>query len=148
MRLASVIARRPQAADAISAIRRVAGDCFASAFALCASADLKPDVARVASVGGSLAMTLLLLSSLPARAAEGDVDQGRDTYGELCVTCHGRDMVNAGALSFDLRKFPKDDFERFKSSVLNGKGRAMPAWRDKVSDEDISNLWAYVRSGG
>ena len=148
MRLASVIARRPQAADAISAIRRVAGDCFASAFALCASADLKPDVARVASVGGSLAMTLLLLSSLPARAAEGDVDQGRDTYGELCVTCHGRDMVNAGALSFDLRKFPKDDFERFKSSVLNGKGRAMPAWRDKVSDEDVSNLWAYVRSGG
>ena len=83
-----------------------------------------------------------------ARAAEGDVEQGRDTYGELCVTCHGPDMVNPGALSFDLRKFPKDDFERFKTSVLNGKGRAMPAWRDKLSDEDVVNLWAYVRGGG
>jgi mono/diheme cytochrome c family protein len=57
-------------------------------------------------------------------------------------------MVNPGALSFDLRKFPKDDFERFKGSVLNGKGRAMPAWRDKLSDEDVAGLWAYVRSGG
>jgi mono/diheme cytochrome c family protein len=96
-----------------------------------------------------LAMTALIFSSsFPARAAEGDVDQGRDTYGELCATCHGRDMVNAGALSFDLRKFPKDEFDRFKTSVLNGKGRAMPAWRDKVSDEEVANLWAYVRSGG
>jgi mono/diheme cytochrome c family protein len=32
--------------------------------------------------------------------------------------------------------------------VLNGKGRAMPAWRDKLSDEDVAGLWAYVRSGG
>jgi mono/diheme cytochrome c family protein len=91
---------------------------------------------------------LIVFASLPARAAEGDVDLGRDTYGELCATCHGRDMVNAGTLSFDLRKFPKDDFARFKASVLDGKGRAMPAWRDKVSDEDIANLWAYVKSGG
>ena len=97
---------------------------------------------------GFLAVLVVCALAVGARAAEGDVDQGRETYGELCVTCHGRDMVNAGALSFDLRKFPKDDFERFKSSVLNGKGRAMPPWRDKVSDEDVSNLWAYVRSGG
>ena len=97
---------------------------------------------------GLLAFLLVCALAVCARAAEGDVDQGRDTYGELCATCHGRDMINSGALTFDLRKFPKDDFERFKTSVLNGKGRAMPAWRDKVGDEDISNLWAYVRSGG
>jgi mono/diheme cytochrome c family protein len=96
-----------------------------------------------------LAMTALIFSSsLPARAAEADADQGRDTYGELCATCHGRDMVNPGALSFDLRKFPKDDFERFQNAVLNGKPPAMPPWRDKVGDEDIRLLWAYVRSGG
>ena len=28
---------------------------------------------------------------------------------DMCATCHGRDMVNAGGFSFDLRKFPKDD---------------------------------------
>jgi mono/diheme cytochrome c family protein len=32
--------------------------------------------------------------------------------------------------------------------VLNGKSPAMPAWRDKISDDDVKLLWAYVRSGG
>jgi cytochrome c55X len=93
-------------------------------------------------------LVCLLASFAPAGAADGDVDQGRDTYQDLCSTCHGRDMVNTGTLSFDLRKFPKDDFARFKTSVLNGKGTAMPSWAGKVSDEDLANLWAYVRSGG
>jgi mono/diheme cytochrome c family protein len=31
--------------------------------------------------------------------------------------------------------------------VLNGKGAAMPAWRDKLSDDDVELLWAYVRGG-
>jgi mono/diheme cytochrome c family protein len=84
-----------------------------------------------------------------ARAAEADlVEQGRDLYSDLCAACHGRDMVNAGTFSFDLRKFPKDDFARFRNSVLEGKNQAMPAWRDKVTDEDLAALWAYVRSGG
>jgi mono/diheme cytochrome c family protein len=90
----------------------------------------------------------LLASFAPARAADGDVDQGHDTYQDLCSSCHGRDMVNSGTLSFDLRKFPKDESDRFRTSVLNGKGTAMPAWAGKVSDEDLANLWAYIRSGG
>jgi len=32
--------------------------------------------------------------------------------------------------------------------VLEGKGQAMPAWRDKISEDDLKLLWAYVRSGG
>jgi len=94
------------------------------------------------------AALLICLLTPPARAADGDVDQGRDAYQDLCSSCHGPDMVNPGTLSFDLRKFPKDDFDRFKTSVLSGKGSAMPAWAGKVSDEDLANLWAYVRSGG
>jgi mono/diheme cytochrome c family protein len=97
----------------------------------------------------SLAMTLLLvLAASPAHAADGDVDQGRDTYQDLCSSCHGPEMVSSGTLSFDLRKFPKDDFARFRKSVLEGKGSAMPAWTGKISDEDVVNLWAYVKSGG
>lgn len=93
-------------------------------------------------------ITCLLVSPSVTRAAGGDVDQGRDTYQDLCSSCHGHDMVNSGTLSFDLRKFPKDDFARFKNSVLNGKGNAMPSWAGKVSDKDIADLWAYVRTGG
>jgi mono/diheme cytochrome c family protein len=106
-----------------------------------------PVMARRAQHAGLLAFVVFLASPFPAHTADGDAEQGRGTYHELCATCHGPDMVNAGALSFDLRKFPKDDFERFKNSVLNGKGRAMPAWADKLTDEDVANLWAYVRSG-
>jgi mono/diheme cytochrome c family protein len=94
---------------------------------------------------------LIGLSSAFAQVAqpnEAEVDQGREVYGDFCLTCHGRDMVNPGGVTFDLRKFPKDDFERFRNAVLNGKPPAMPAWRDKIGDEDLKSLWAYVRSGG
>jgi mono/diheme cytochrome c family protein len=95
------------------------------------------------------ALIALLHASGPARTAEADlIEQGRDLYADTCATCHGRDMVNAGTLAFDLRKFPKDDFSRFRDSVLNGKNQAMPAWRDKITDDDLAALWAYVRSGG
>jgi mono/diheme cytochrome c family protein len=59
-----------------------------------------------------------------------DVNLGREVYDDFCVSCHGRDMVAPGGATFDLCKFPKDDFERFRDAVLNGKSPAMPAWRD------------------
>jgi mono/diheme cytochrome c family protein len=82
-----------------------------------------------------------------ANAAD-EIEQGREVYDEFCATCHGRDMVSPGAVSFDLRRFPKDDFARFRNAVMNGKGPAMPPWREKLSDEDLTVLWAYVRGGG
>jgi mono/diheme cytochrome c family protein len=95
------------------------------------------------------AFALMLHASATARAAESDlIEQGHDLYADTCAVCHGRDMVNAGGITFDLRKFPKDDFVRFRNSVLNGKNQAMPAWRDKIDDNDLAALWAYVRSGG
>jgi len=89
---------------------------------------------------------LLALGVTPALADDADI--GREIYGEFCLNCHGRDMIQAGGVSADLRKFPKDDFDRFRNVVLEGKGQAMPAWRDKISDDDLKLLWAYVRSGG
>ena len=83
-----------------------------------------------------------------AEPTEADIDQGRGVYDDFCATCHGRDMINPGGVTFDLRKFPEGDFERFRNVVLDGKAPAMPPWRDKVSDEDVKLLWAYVRNGG
>jgi mono/diheme cytochrome c family protein len=99
-------------------------------------------------LASAVAFAATLQASDLSRAAEADlIEQGHDLYADTCATCHGRDMVNTG-LAFDLRKFPKDDFARFRNSVLNGKSEAMPAWRDKLTDEDLAALWAYVRSGG
>ena len=97
----------------------------------------------------ALVAALGLLCS-PARAQDptpDQIDQGRQVFDDLCATCHGRDMVSPGLVTFDLRKFPKDDAARFRNSVLNGKGAAMPSWQGKVSDEELNLLWAYVRGG-
>jgi mono/diheme cytochrome c family protein len=103
-----------------------------------------------AFAGTTLILGTVLLNTTLAQAADPSpeqIDQGREIYDDTCATCHGRDMAAPGAIVFDLRKFPKDDHDRFKNSVLNGKGAAMPAWRDKLSDDDIELLWAYVRGG-
>lgn len=105
---------------------------------------------RRRTLAGLLAATALLWLA-PARADEPtaeQLDQGREVYEEFCAMCHGRDLVNSGGFAFDLRTFPKADFDQFRNSVLNGKGQGMPAWRDKLFDDDLTLLWAYVRSGG
>lgn len=95
-------------------------------------------------VGALAALALGLPGTL---CCADEVDEGRSLYHEVCMGCHGRDMMNPG-LAFDLRKFPKEDRERFFSSVRNGKGTGMPPWKDKLSPEDLAVLWAYVKSGG
>lgn len=72
---------------------------------------------------------------------------GKQLFQNRCARCHGWNMVNLGSFSFDLRKFPRTDRARFFNSVTNGKN-AMPAWKGVLSNEDIENVWAYVRSGG
>jgi mono/diheme cytochrome c family protein len=100
-----------------------------------------------------LALALLAWAAFTAPAyAEAaptpeQIDQGREVYEEFCQTCHGRDMVSPGAVVFDLRKFPKDDPARFRGSVLKGKGAAMPAFDGRLSADDVTLLWAYVRGG-
>ena len=82
-----------------------------------------------------------------ARFSAEAIDKGRDQYNRVCVQCHGRNMINAGTTVYDLRKFPADQPDRFKQSVLQGKG-AMPSWRETLSSEQIDWLWAYVGSRG
>lgn len=90
----------------------------------------------------------ILLGVVPTAGGAEDtaIEQGRELYKQYCESCHGRDMATSSSLVFDLRKFPKTESERFRTSVLNGKG-GMPSWRDTLSDEDVADLWAYVRSG-
>jgi alcohol dehydrogenase (cytochrome c) len=70
------------------------------------------------------------------------VKKGAELYEQTCSHCHGVKMVTSGT-TYDLRSFPKDDKARFISSVANGKG-SMPAWGDKLSDEEISHIYDYV----
>jgi mono/diheme cytochrome c family protein len=82
----------------------------------------------------------------PAASAE-DFDKGYQQFHHTCAPCHGRNMVNAGVTTYDLRKFPLEQSDRFHNSVTNGKGN-MPSFKGSLTPEQIDWLWAYVRSRG
>ena len=45
-----------------------------------------------------------------------------------------------------MRKFPRDEKNRFVNSVAKGKNN-MPPWGDLFKPEEIEALWAYVVAG-
>jgi len=93
----------------------------------------------------------VLTATHPAKAqqnAGGDqaqIDQGKAIYAEKCSHCHGPNMINAGTITPDLRKFP-DDQQRFLTTVKLGKNGKMPPWGDLLSDDQIACLWTYISS--
>jgi mono/diheme cytochrome c family protein len=76
---------------------------------------------------------------------QAQIDQGKVTFAQKCSHCHGFNMVNAGTIAPDLRRFP-DDRERFFTTVKLGKNGKMPPWGDLLSDDQIACLWTYVSS--
>jgi mono/diheme cytochrome c family protein len=95
---------------------------------------------------------LLMLSLIPAVKAEdaasnddqAKIDAGENVYNMRCAVCHGDDLVNTGQ-TFDLRKLKADERPRFENSVHNGKNQ-MPPWKGVLTDENIDQLWHYIRA--
>jgi len=85
----------------------------------------------------------IVLGIVPARA-QSAADAGRDVYTEHCATCHGERLDATGAAP-DLKLLRADQKTRFDEMVRNGKGQ-MPAWEGMISDEEIGQIWAYIRS--
>jgi mono/diheme cytochrome c family protein len=91
-------------------------------------------------------------AAVPAAAQQSDaggdqtmIDRGKITFAQKCSHCHGPNMVNAGTVTPDLRRFP-DDETRFATTVKQGKNNRMPPWGDLLGDDEINDLWAYVSS--
>jgi mono/diheme cytochrome c family protein len=93
---------------------------------------------RVVVLAGAVALGIA-----PA-CAQSAADAGRDVYAEHCATCHG-ERLNATGAAPDLRLLRADQKPQFDERVRNGKGQ-MPAWEGMISDEEIGQIWAYVRS--
>ena len=74
-----------------------------------------------------------------------EVKKGASIYSQNCSPCHGPRMMDPQG-AFDLRTFPKDDKNRFITSVTKGKNQ-MPPWGGLLSAADIDALWAYVFVG-
>jgi mono/diheme cytochrome c family protein len=99
----------------------------------------------------AVAMTAMALTTHPASAQQDasadpmQIDYGKMTFAHNCSHCHGPNMVNAGTIAPDLRRFP-DDKERFFTTVKSGKNGKMPPWGDILNDDEIAGLWAYLAS--
>jgi cytochrome c6 len=76
-----------------------------------------------------------------------EISAGSAQYNRTCAQCHGRNMVNSGTTSYDLRRFPVDQVDRFLLAVNKGKGN-MPSFEAALTPEQIKVLWAYVGTRG
>ena len=99
----------------------------------------------------SIAVVLLAVgwNASYARAEDAAPDQdkiaaGETVYNTRCAVCHGDELVNSGQ-TFDLRRLKADERPRFDNSVRNGKNQ-MPPWKGVLSDDEIDQLWYYIRA--
>jgi mono/diheme cytochrome c family protein len=98
---------------------------------------------RLAAAAAALACATATAQDRPRFTPE-QIKRGADIYERNCSPCHGSRMQDPQG-AFDLRKFPRDEHERFILSVSRGKNQ-MPPWGGMLKPEDIEALWAYVVS--
>ena len=99
-------------------------------------------VARPALVACVLAVSGVCAQEAPAPE---QIKKGAAIYSQNCSPCHGSRMLDPQG-AFDLRVFPRDQKERYITSVAKGKNQ-MPPWAGLLSAEDIESLWAYTIAG-
>ena len=94
------------------------------------------------------------LKDLPVSAKERDTVSGREIYVNTCIRCHGID--GKGAMGIQLTPPPADltsdnvqnrlDASLFKR-IHDGKANtAMGAWKYSLSDDEIWDVLAYIRT--
>jgi len=106
-------------------------------------------VSIVGKVLATGAFLLILNLALPA----GPVSDGGDLFKQKCSMCHGVDGKGYPALKTPDFTDPKVQASLKDKEIIevikNGKkGTAMPAFADKLNDEQIKSLVTYLRSLG
>ena len=112
--------------------------------------------------GAALAVTLFFWSSDEGAAQQkGDVAAGNVKYQQLCASCHGATGKGDGPAAKVLNPKPRNhtDAEYMKTisdeyiakitklgGVAVGKSPLMPPWGGVLSDADVQNLVAFMRS--
>lgn len=85
----------------------------------------------------------------------GDPELGMQLYQTYCHVCHGEEGDGDGIMTRLMKINPMDhtnpnvtnslDNEQLVDSILDGKGRFMPAWRGVLSQSDVEALVSYIR---
>jgi cbb3-type cytochrome c oxidase subunit III len=85
----------------------------------------------------------------------GDPEVGLQLYQKYCHVCHGVEGDGEGIMTKLMGIMPMDhtnsnvtnslDNEELVKSILDGKGRYMPAWRGILGQTDVEALVSYIR---
>jgi mono/diheme cytochrome c family protein len=101
---------------------------------------------RVGACIGAMAILGTALSPITTVSAQdaAKIEAGENVFNTNCAICHGDQLVSTGQ-TFDLRRLKDNERARFDNSVRNGKNQ-MPPWKGKLTDEDIDQVWYYIRA--
>jgi len=106
-------------------------------------------------------VSILLAPGLGFAQSKGDAKAGKAKYEANCVGCHGATGKGDGAAAAALNPKPQDHTDGKAMNALTDKylfdiikqgGKAvqkaavMPAANKKLTDQDISDMVAYIRS--
>ncbi|HIK43391.1 MAG TPA: c-type cytochrome [Leptolyngbyaceae cyanobacterium M65_K2018_010] len=93
-------------------------------------------------------VTVAMLGLAPAAQA-ADLAHGAQVFSNNCAACHvgGGNVVNAAKTlkQADLNQYGMASLEAITTQVTQGKA-AMPAFKGRLTDEDIADVAAYVLS--
>jgi cytochrome c6 len=113
-------------------------------------------------IKGIIPLVALILSSYAvtagARAGNGatyPVADGAALYAAKCATCHGKDgrgipnWRSKGQPDFTDSKWQRSQTDaQIAAATKNGKGKYMPAFKAKLTDEEIAAVVARIRAFG
>src|SRR5271166_1677053 len=105
--------------------------------------DLRKCAGATIALGALLSFMTHLLAQDAAAMDKAKVEAGENVYSTYCQVCHGDRLVSTGQI-FDLRQLTGSDHARFDNAVRNGKNQ-MPPWKGVLSDEEIDQVWHYIR---
>jgi len=77
-------------------------------------------------------------------ALNGVAASGATVYGAQCQACHGADGAGGGSFPSLVAMVPGASDAEIVSIVLEGEG-TMPAFRSKLSDQEVADLLAHMR---
>ena len=85
----------------------------------------------------------------------GNPEEGLWLYQKYCQVCHGEEGEGDGIMTKLMGINPMDhtnpnmtgrlDNDELVRSILDGKGRYMPAWRGILTQDDVEALVSYIR---
>lgn len=106
----------------------------------------RPQRVRVAAMGEGA----FQLAQAAAAPQPTDFAEGKEVFNGTCAHCHGPDAIQSEK-KIDLRRltirYEADAQKTYWTTVHEGRpSKGMPAWKDVFTDEQFTQIWAWLQT--